>query len=99
VSPAQRVRFLARAVEEVAEIDAWWRAHRDASNLFAREFSETVTLLVQAPTLGAPAVTLSLTGVRRVLLRKTRYHVYFRVIGDTVEVLAVWHAMREPPGL
>jgi lipase chaperone LimK len=36
------VRFLARAVEEVAEIDAWWRAHRDASNLFAREFSETV---------------------------------------------------------
>jgi plasmid stabilization system protein ParE len=63
------VRFQARAAVEVAEIDAWWRTHRNAGNLFASELAET------------------------------RYHVYFRVVADTLEVLAVWHAKRQPPRL
>ncbi len=39
-------------------------------------------------------------GVRRLLLRATRYHVYYRVRDETLEVLAVWHATRGTgPGL
>ena len=32
--------------------------------------------------------------VRRVLLRSTRYHVYYVVLTDTVVVLTVWSAVR-----
>jgi hypothetical protein len=27
-------------------------------------------------------------------MRRTRYHVYYRVTDDTLEVLAIWHAVR-----
>jgi plasmid stabilization system protein ParE len=99
MSRALRVRFQARAAEEVAEIDTWWRSHRDAADLFAVELSGMIGVLVDAPGLGASAVDPRLGQVRRVLLRKTRYHVYFRVMADSLEVLAVWHANRQPPKL
>jgi len=36
----------------------------------------------------------------RVLLRRTKYHVDYRVRGDVLEVLAVWHGARGVgPGL
>jgi len=46
------------------------------------------------PTLGAPAKSERVPEVRRVLLRKTRYHLYYRVRGNALEVLAVWHRDR-----
>jgi plasmid stabilization system protein ParE len=27
-------------------------------------------------------------------MRRTRYQVYYRVMGDELEVLAIWHALR-----
>ena len=27
-------------------------------------------------------------------MRRTRYHVYYRVIGDVFELLAIWHTAR-----
>lgn len=52
------------------------------------------------PTLGAPAKSERAIGVRRVRLRKTRYHVYYRLREETLEVLAVWHAARgSDPGV
>jgi plasmid stabilization system protein ParE len=57
---------------------------------------------VGAPTLGslAPA-SEELSGVRRAFMRRTRYHVYYRLRGDDlIEILAVWHTSRgEGPGL
>ena len=93
------MRFQARAAAEVAEIDAWWRTHRDAGNLFASELAETLAVLAKAPDIGATGHDPALASVGRVLLRKTQYHVYFRVVADALEVLAVWHAKRQPPTL
>jgi len=94
-----RVRFQARAAGEVAETDAWWRANRDAADLFAQELSDMIAILAEAPGVGSPALDSELVPVRRVVFRKTRYHVYFRVVADTLEILAVWHARRQPPVL
>jgi hypothetical protein len=33
-------------------------------------------------------------GVRRLLLGRVRYFIYFRVTPDTLEVLAFWHMSR-----
>jgi plasmid stabilization system protein ParE len=51
--------------------------------------------LLRPPTLGAPARALPLHRVRRVLMRRTRSYIYYRVFRETLEVLAVWHASRD----
>jgi plasmid stabilization system protein ParE len=39
-------------------------------------------------------------GVRRLVLYKIRYYLYYRLSGDTVDVLALWHTSRgEGPAL
>ena len=61
-----------------------------------------MALVTTSPTLGTPADTGDddFSGVRRVLMRRTRYHLYYRVTGDMLEVLAVSHAVRgELPAL
>ena len=45
---------------------------------------------------GARARSERLPGVRRILLSRVRYHLYYRVNEESrqVEVLALWHARR-----
>ena len=90
-----------RASREIEEIDGWWRSHRPAAaNLFVTELQSMLSVVGLMPTLGAPARNARIRGVRRVLLTRTRYHVFYRVRGDVLEVLAVWHAARGMgPGL
>jgi plasmid stabilization system protein ParE len=35
-----------------------------------------------------------MSGVRRVLISRIHYYVYYRVKGDAVQVLAFWHSSR-----
>jgi len=90
-----------RATREIEEIDEWWRANRpSAPDLFLVELERMLSAVVLMPTLGAPAKSKRARDVRRLLLRQTRYHVYYRVRGGALEVLAVWHAVRGiGPGL
>lgn len=93
--------FQRRATREIEEIDEWWRSNRpSAPDLFLTELERMLSALALMPTLGTPAKSERARGVRRLLLRQTRYHVYYRVRGETLEVLAVWHAVRGTgPGL
>jgi plasmid stabilization system protein ParE len=86
--------FTPEAEEQADECDRWWREHRDAKDIFARELAGTRTLLREAPNIGSMYTVLDGLPVRRVLLRKTRTHVYYSVDGDAelVTVLAVWGA-------
>jgi plasmid stabilization system protein ParE len=95
------VVFQRRATREVETIDDWWRANRaTAPDLFVVELERMLAAVALMPTLGAPAKSERLRDVRRVMLQKTRYHLYYRVRGNAVEVLAVWHAARGTgPGL
>jgi plasmid stabilization system protein ParE len=84
-----------RASHEIEEAGAWWRANRPAApDLFLTELSRALQLVAASPEIGALATNSSLRGVRRVLLSRIRYHLYYRVESDTVEVLALWHASR-----
>jgi hypothetical protein len=74
-----RIVFHPRAVEDAIRIEAWWRANRPAAlDLFQRELETTVVATASSPTLGAisPADD-ELPDVRRVLMRRTRYYVYY----------------------
>jgi plasmid stabilization system protein ParE len=95
------VVFQHRATSETETINQWWRENRPAApDLFATELAGALSALALLPALGAPARSARLAGVRRVLLQKTRYHVYYRLRGEALEILAVWHAARGTgPGL
>ena len=90
-----RIAFHARAEADAAKIEAWWKVNRPAApDLFLNELERALDAIARSPMLGASASGEQFPGARRVLMRRTRYHVYYRVTGDTVEVLAVWHGAR-----
>jgi len=89
-----------RAQRQLRKAVEWWLQNRDkAPWAFVEEFDETRDLVVESPTIGH-IVRGRRPGMRRVLMERVRYYVYYRLNarGD-VEVLAVWHASRRPPHL
>jgi plasmid stabilization system protein ParE len=88
------VEFVPEAAQQAAEARDWWRAHRDkAPFAFEDDLAELMTLLEQVPrAVGGPIPERP--GVRRAVLRRVRYNVYFTVEQSTVSILAVWHASR-----
>ena len=90
-----RIRTTPEADAQIRAIDEWWRANRSASpNLFAEELAASFRIIGDAPTIGRLYRHPPVPGARRVLLRGTRYHVYYVPHADDVRVLAVWHAQR-----
>ncbi len=83
------------AEQQLTIIDAWWRDNRPAATgLFEQEFASATETLATHPGVGAPVRRRRVKGLRRVLLRATRYHVYYVATDRTVTVLAVWSAVR-----
>lgn len=76
------------------EIDAWWRQNRRAApDLFAEELDRVLLLLEARPNLGTPYDAGAKT-VRRVLLRRSHYYLYFVERTDMLHVVAVWSVYR-----
>ena len=80
---------------QIREIDGWWKENRPAAvDLFLRELSDAFELIEGAPQIGRVYRWSPVRQVRRLLLKETRYHVYYVVMANEVRVLAVWHAQR-----
>jgi len=90
-----------RAEREIRQAASWWVENRPAApEAFRRDLERAFTLLSSQPEVGAQARNVRLAGVRRIFLHRVRYHLYYRVTPDAVEILAVWHASRgSAPGL
>ncbi len=83
------------AEAQIKAIDAWWRENRVAApDLFVQELAEANGTLDILPSAGHRARHPDVKGLRRILLRATRYHVYYVVETKVVHVLAVWSAVR-----
>lgn len=83
------------ADSQIRIIDAWWREHRSAApDLFIDELSAAFDVIGHTSHVGRPYRRAPVAGTRRVLLSRTRYHVYYVPQKDEVWVLAVWHARR-----
>lgn len=94
------VRITPEAESQVRDIHAWWRTNRQAApDLFLNELVSAIALLAEAPLLGRPYRLSPVPGVRRLLMRATRYHLYYVVATDEIAILAVWYGGRggRPP--
>ncbi len=92
----RRVVVVAEPAErQLRVIDDWWQRNRLAApGLFGEEFASAVETLTTHPGVGAPVRRRRFKGLRRFLLRATRYHIYYVATDRTVTVLAVWSAVR-----
>ena len=78
----------------------WWKRNRPlAPRALEEELREAFLLLSAQPAIGAAALNAKTKGVRRVHLARIHYQLYYRVHGDEVQILALWHTRRgtEPP--
>ncbi len=86
----------AEAREQANECEAWWRAHRDATELFAEELLAVIERLERMPTVGTFFRYINGLPVRRTLMPRTATHVYYSVDAATgsVLILGVWGARK-----
>ena len=90
-----RILVTPEAEHQIVMIQAWWREHRPvAPNLFAEELASGLDLIARMPRAGRRLRHRAVPGLRRLLLRSCRYHVYYAPANDTLFVLAVWNAHR-----
>lgn len=63
--------------------DSWWSENRLASPaLFAEELAAAIELIAGAPRIGRRREHREIPELRRVLMRATRYHVYYAPAAD-----------------
>ena len=92
-----RVRWLRTALRNLDD-EASFNAANDmaAARLVVARIMEVVGQLAEQPGLGRPG---RVHGTRELVVSKTRYIVPYRVRGDSVEILRVFHtSLRLPDG-
>lgn len=90
---AYHLKFSGRAVREIGEAFDWYEEQsKGLGSEFELAFELQLKRLEQVPLLYAEVIP----GVRRTLLPRFPYGVFFTVKGDLVYVLAVIHNARNP---
>ncbi len=91
-----KLRITPEADAQIAEIDRWWQENRAAApGLFLDELAVAFDLIERLPGAGRRHRAGGVPGLRRLLLRASRYHVYYAPVDErTIAVLAVWSAVR-----
>lgn len=80
MSDALPVSFTRRASRHIEEAGRWWRENREkAPDALTEELTRALELIASRPEVGAIARNVALPRVRRVLLGRVNYHLYYRV--------------------
>jgi toxin ParE1/3/4 len=90
-----RVRWLRKALRNLDE-EATYIAEEDlaAARVVVERVLNAVAMLAEQPGMGRPG---RVPGTRELVVLKTRYIVPYRVRGDSVEILRVFHTSRRLP--
>jgi plasmid stabilization system protein ParE len=92
-----RIRTQPAAEAHLVEIAAWWEEHRpEHPHLVVEELGEAIQRLEGNPEAGAVVLSRRLHGVRRLLLPRSQYYMYYRVDHErrVIRIEAVWRASR-----
>jgi plasmid stabilization system protein ParE len=92
-----RLVVAARARVAIRRVDAWWKLNRGAApRLFEEELAAAFELIANTPRAGKEWPSMRLPAVRRWLLSKTQYHVYYTLDDDEAVAIVrmVWYAGR-----
>ncbi|WZO97899.1 type II toxin-antitoxin system RelE/ParE family toxin [Isosphaeraceae bacterium EP7] len=79
------------ALEFKAGVD-WYEREAGLGEAFLDRVNETLDRIGRMPELHAPIFA----GIRRARVERFPYHVFYRILEDRVEVLAIHHSSRDP---
>jgi plasmid stabilization system protein ParE len=89
------VLLVDEAERQLRDIVAWWAEHRSsAGDLVLQELESAIALLEASPDAGVRFQRTPVPGVRRLVMRRTRHHIYYvhDEQHELVYVLAIWGA-------
>jgi len=90
-----RVKVSLRAALQIRKAAQWWAENRSAAPDAVRtDIGSALGLLAAHPGIGARYEGAKVKDIRRLLVRRIGYFLYYRVTPGTLEVLAVWHVSR-----
>jgi hypothetical protein len=92
-----KLRVAQRALVEGERATRWWRSNRpSAPSLFEDELDAALAFVRASPALGSLFGTRRERQVRRVLLPRTQYYLYYRFDrgDDHALILSIWSAVR-----
>jgi len=90
-----RVRWLRKALRDLDQEATYIAADNAvAARIVVERVLAAAALLAEHPGLGRPG---RVAGTRELLVNKTRYIVPYRVRGESVEILRVFHTSRRLP--
>lgn len=90
-----KIRFTPRAESEAGREQTWWRENRPSTpGLFDDELAALVEQIGETPTIGTVYPSTFDVVVRRVLMTKTKNHVYYAAHDNEIVVVSVWGAPR-----
>ena len=100
MSRALAVDVTPRAAAQLERAASWWAENRPgAPGAIAGDFEDAIALLAHQPGVGARSAPPRYPDLRRLLLSRIRYHVYYRVWKGRIIVLAFWHSSRRVPSI
>jgi len=92
---ALRVKISARAAGQIQRAAQWWVENRQAApGAISTDIGQSLALLAEQPGIGSKYTSARVGTVRRLYMGRVGYFLYYRVAGDSLEVLAFWHAKR-----
>ena len=95
MNPPLRIELTDDAATHVSAASEWWSNNRPATpGAVLQDLDRMLGLLSVQPALGTRTRRTRLPGVRRVTLARIRYYLYYRVTGEALQVLALWHTSR-----
>ena len=92
-----RFKVAPRAERQIRAAANWWANNREkAPTAFTDDLESAFNLIEELPHTGESVPHSRIRGLRRVLLGRVRYHLYYVVAEEdvVVEVLAIWHTSR-----
>ncbi len=91
-----RLRIAPRALADAKRMKTWWHQNRlKAEDLFEQEIDSALDRIVAIPNLGSVYEHRRAdVEVRRLLMPKTRNHVYYAITPTEVVVLTVWGSQK-----
>jgi plasmid stabilization system protein ParE len=92
-----KLRLARRALADAKRLKTWWRENRPAaSDVFEEELNAALDRIAVKPNIGVLYERGNLEApVRRLLLPKTKNHVYYAVHEDEIVVVSIWGAPKE----
>lgn len=96
VNKIYTVKWLEKSLKEFDGILEYVKTHQgeETARRLAVTLSDSVDSIVKNPSTGRPG---RISGTRELVISGTKYLIPFRVKGDCVHILRIFHTSRKPP--